>query len=33
MFTLTNVCDGAVCEFPIEIRFARGAVTLVKIEA
>lgn len=32
IFTLTNVCDGAACEFPMEIRFDRGAVTLVKIE-
>lgn len=32
IFTLTNVSDGAACEFPMEIRFDRGAVTLVKIE-
>lgn len=32
IFTLTNVCDGAACEFPMEIRFDHGAVTLVRIE-
>lgn len=32
IFTLTNVFDGAICEFPMEIRFDREAVTLVRIE-